>query len=332
MYNAPMQDCHLPEKFIERLELLYGDRTQTVLKAFETKLLPSFRVNTLKTNREEIINTLTSMEFEIEEVSWYKDAFILKNKSTRELTETDVYKNGLLYIQNLSSMVPALALDPQPGDKILDIAAAPGSKTTQMADLMSNKGEIVANDLSRKRIYRLKNNLEQYGVTNTKIENHAGETFWKRYPEVFKKTLVDVPCSMEGRIQCDDPKSYEDWSPKKIKQLSMLQKYLLRSAISATDVGGTIVYSTCTLSPEENEEVIEWVVKRVNDITPGAISLERIKIPGLKLDPALTSWRNKPLHKAQNASRVTPNGTMEGFFIAKILKHKSTVPGMEIFH
>lgn len=328
-----MHLCNLPEKFIDRLRELYSKKElETVLQSFESKSLPSFRINTLKTPIKETLSSLHSQGFETKQVSWYEDAFILQNKSMRELTETDEYKNGFIYIQNLSSMVPVLALDPQPNEKVLDIAAAPGSKTTQIASLMNNTGEIVANDLSRKRIYRLKDNLEQYGVTNTKVENHAGETFWKRYPEVFNKTLVDVPCSMEGRIQCDDLKSYQDWSPKKIKQLSMLQKYLLRSAISATDVGGTIIYSTCTLSPEENEEVIEWVVKRVNGNTPDAISIERVMISGLALQPALDAWKKKTFLHAVNTSRVTPSTTMEGFFIAKIVKHKSTVPGMEIFH
>ena len=129
---------------------------------------------------------------------------------------------------------------------------------------------------------------------------------------------------MEGRIQCDDPKTYEDWSTKKIKQLSMLQKYLLRSAISATKPGGIIVYSTCTLEPEENEEVIDWVLKREGD----AIELEEISQPGVSLKPGLNGW-NKPFNEqVQKAARITPSETMEGFFIAKIRKVKSTLQGV----
>lgn len=328
-----MHDSHLPEKFVERLELLYPERElRGVLESFENQPVTSFRVNTLRAKTNEVKKQLEENGFELQEVTWYKDAFIVKNKSSRELSKTAAYNDGLLYIQNLSSMIPALALDPKPDERVLDIAAAPGSKTTQIASLMKNTGELVANDLSRKRMYRMKDNLEQYGVTNVTIENHAGETFWKRYPEVFKKTLVDVPCSMEGRIKSDDPKSYQDWSPKKIKQLSLLQKYVLRSAISATDVGGTIIYSTCTLSPEENEEVIEWVLKRVNGNTPGAISVEKIEIPNLTLQPGLSSWKKKDFIHAGQTSRITPSKEMEGFYIAKLVKHKSTVPGMEMFH
>src|SRR6266498_2807448 len=233
---------NLPEKVLQRLEELFSKKElEKVLQSMQIKRLASFRANSLKTTSDVLEQNLKKQNFAIERVSWYKDAFILKNKSIRELTETETYKQGHLYIQNLSSMIPALVLNPQQNDYILDIAAAPGSKTTQLAALMQNSGDIVANDISPKRLYRLKDNLSQTGTTNTRILSLRGESFWKRYPELFDKTLVDVPCSMEGRITCADPKTYQDWSTKKIKQLAKLQKYLLRSAISATKVGGTIV-------------------------------------------------------------------------------------------
>lgn len=246
----------------------------------------------------------------------------MKNKSIRELTETEEYKNGFLYIQNLSSMIPSLVLDPQPEEKILDITAAPGSKTTQIAALMQNTGELTANDISFKRLFKLKENLSKMGVINTKVLNLPGESFWKNLPEYFDRTLVDVPCSMEGRIRCDDPKTYQDWSTKKIKQLSKLQKYLLRSAVAATKVGGIIVYSTCTLAPEENEEVIEWVVNK----SPEALVVEKITLPNITFENGLTSWRKKQLKRTQNCARIFPSREMEGFFIAKIKKLASTLP------
>lgn len=323
MYNAPMQDCGLPEKFIERLEWLYSEtQVKQVLQAFEHNLAPSFRVNTIKANRAKVQNALEEQGFILQQVAWYKDAFVLLNKSTRELTETSAYKSGYIYIQNLSSMIPALALDPKPDETVLDIAAAPGSKTTQIASLMKNTGEITANDLSYKRLFKLKDNLSQMGVTNTKVLNLAGESFWKRLPEYFDKTLVDVPCSMEGRIRCHEPETYANWSTKKIKQLSKLQKYLLRSAISCTKVGGTIIYSTCTLSPEENEEVIEWVVEKSN----GAVRCEKIEINHLILQQGLAQWKKKRFNYTKATNRVVPNEAMEGFFISKIKKVASTLP------
>lgn len=318
-----MQYCGLPEKFIERLQMLYSDdQLKHVLKAFECTLAPSFRVNTIKANRDSVEKALKDQGFELEQVAWYKDAFRLTNKTTRELTETEEYKRGDIYIQNLSSMIPALALDPQPGETVLDIAAAPGSKTTQIAALMQNTGEITANDMSYKRLFKLKGNLSQMGVTNAKVINLAGESFWKRLPEYFDKTLVDVPCSMEGRIRCQEPETYADWSTKKIKQLSKLQKYLLRSAISSTKVGGTIIYSTCTLSPEENEEVIEWAIEKSN----GAVVCEKIEIDQRNLQDGLTMWKGKNLKHTKNTARVIPSKSMEGFFIAKLIKTASTLP------
>ncbi|MGI8419146.1 MAG: RsmB/NOP family class I SAM-dependent RNA methyltransferase [Candidatus Levyibacteriota bacterium] len=316
----------LPEKLMERLQELYSEKDlHKVLRAFANKPLPSFRVNTLKAQASDIEISLRTQGFAIEKVPWYPDAFILQNNSIRELTETEEHKNGLIYIQNLSSMLPVLILDPQENDYILDIAAAPGSKTTHIAALMHNTGDIVANDISPKRLYKLKDNLAKTGVTNTRVIGLRGESFWKRYPELFDKTLVDVPCSMEGRIRTDYPRTYKDWSTKKIKLLSKLQKYILRSAISATKVGGTIVYSSCTLSPEENEEVIQWAVSK----TPDAVTVEKIALPNIQLQSGLKSWKKKLFTHTENTIRVLPSESMEGFFMAKLHKIASTLPEMK---
>ncbi|HSW89144.1 MAG TPA: RsmB/NOP family class I SAM-dependent RNA methyltransferase, partial [Candidatus Saccharimonadales bacterium] len=238
------------------------------------------------------------------------------------LMETPLYKEGLLYIQSLSSMIPALVLNPHPKELVLDLAAAPGSKTTQMATMMRNTGILVANDISRARMYKLKANVANQSVTNTTFLNLPGQFIWKKYPEYFDRTLVDAPCSLEGRINCYDPKSYQDWSPKKVDLLSQKERFLLRSAISATKPGGIIVYSTCTLSPEENEEVIDWILKKEGD----AIDIEPIEIKGLKSDEPIMQWRKQTFNpRIKNTLRIFPSSTMEGFFVAKIRKLKSTI-------
>jgi tRNA (cytosine49-C5)-methyltransferase len=287
----------------------------------QTKSPPSFRTNTLTTTTKELKKQLQQQDFVLQPVPWYADAFLLKNKSIRELTETEAYKQGHIYIQNLSSMLPSLILNPQHGETILDITAAPGSKTTHIAALMDNTGKIVANDLSRPRLYKLHANLKMYAVTNTIVANVPGQTIWKTYPEYFDKTLVDVPCSMEGRITLLDPDSYKDWSVRKIKELETKQKYLLRSAISATKVGGTIVYSTCTLAPEENEGVIDWILKKEGD----AIALEEITISNLPVLRGLTAWTRPFSKPIVHTARILPSETMEGFFVAKIRKVKSNL-------
>jgi len=157
----------LPEKFLGRLEQIVGvSLSGQIIQTFAERPT-TFRVNTIKAQKEEIIEVLNQNGFKFERVLWYKGAFILKNKTKRELTDLDIYKEGKIYIQSLASMVPPIVLDPQPGEKILDLTAAPGSKTSQIAALMQKTGELVANDDNKVRFFKLKHNMEALGVANT---------------------------------------------------------------------------------------------------------------------------------------------------------------------
>lgn len=313
----------LPETFLQRLKTYVPNaKRDEVLQAFSSPRATTFRVNTLRTTSEKLVQELHVLGFHIKPVDWYPDAHVLENKSKQELMETPQYKNGELYIQNLASMIPPLLLDPQTTDTILDMAASPGSKTTELATLMHNAGRIIANDKSPKRIFKLVENLKTQGVTNTQTSVMPGEFLWKKYPEYFDKVLIDVPCSMEGRFQSNDPASYRDWSPRKIKELSNLQKWLLRSAITCTKVGGIIVYATCAMDPLENEEVINWILGK----TKGAVMLEYIDLPGSAENHGLTSWKNKQFSsELSKALRIYPTTLFEGFFVAKLKKISSTL-------
>jgi tRNA (cytosine49-C5)-methyltransferase len=181
----------------------------------------------------------------------------------------------------------------------------------------------VANDTSYIRNYKLTANLQIQGVTNTSVMKFPGQIIWQKYPEYFDRVLVDVPCTMEGRINCDNPKSFGFWSTGKIKELAEIQKWLLRSAISSLKPGGIAVYSTCTLTPEENEGIIDWILKKEKD----AIKIDKIKLPNLEFDPPVIAWGEKKYNpEVEKTVRIKPNLTMEGFFIAKITKLKSTIP------
>lgn len=303
------------------------ERTQHIYPHVQARQLFSFtrpttfRINRLKATKENVITQLHIEGFVVEPVAWYHDAYILMNKSLRELTESEVYKRGEIYVQSLSSMIPPLVLDPKRDEKILDLCAAPGSKTSEIASLIGNTGEILANDNSRIRIYKLKANLTLLGATNTKVHFGVGQTLWQEYPEYFDRTLVDVPCSMEGRISTDDEKTYKDWSVKKIKELSERQRWLLRGAISATKPNGIVIYSTCTLAPEENEGVIDWILKKEK----GALVVDNISL-SLQTYPGITSWKEKTyLPDVAKTIRILPSETMEGFFIAKLRKIQSNV-------
>jgi 16S rRNA (cytosine1407-C5)-methyltransferase len=146
-----------------------------------------------------------------------------------------------------------MALSPKMGEVVLDMCAAPGSKTTQIASEAADKIDIVANDSSKDRLYKLKHVLSSQGVTNCLVTSYPGQLLWKKYPQYFDAILLDAPCSMMQ-------KSGE--SNKKAKLLVPKQRYLLRSALSCCKVGGRIIYSTCSISPIEGEEVIDWLIQK----------------------------------------------------------------------
>ncbi len=312
----------LPKDFLERLpRIVPADQLENVLRAFVQRPT-TFRVNTLKTDRDALLAQLAERGFQTAPVAWYANAFVLQNRSKQALLETPMYANGELYVQGLSSMLPPLVLQPKPGDKVCDLAAAPGSKTTQMAAMMNNRGEIVANDRSRPRLYKLAANLKTLGVTNVKTTRYAGELLWKYYPEYFDKTLVDAPCSLEGRFDVADPKSFKDWSVRKTQTLGILQRHLLRSAVSATKPGGVIVYSTCTLAPEENEKVIDWLL----DKERGVVEIEAVGLKMGGLQPGLARWERKEFSpRVRETSRILPSKVLEGFYVAKLRKKRSNV-------
>ncbi|MBI4973222.1 RsmB/NOP family class I SAM-dependent RNA methyltransferase [Candidatus Roizmanbacteria bacterium] len=295
----------IPEVFIKRITSRYSTITKDTITYIFCKKPVSIRVNTIKTMVQNVTKQLDDLAIPYEKISWYQDAFLLPTATSKKITETHLYKDGKIYIQSLSSMLPALVLNPQSGERVLDMSAAPGSKTTQMAMMMKNEGEILANDIDSNRIYRLKSVLANQGVTNTITSRFPGQSLWTKYPEYFDKVLLDAPCSMEGKFDATDPKTYSHWSLKKVRNLSKLQRWMLRSAVSATKVGGTIVYSTCTLSPEENEEVIDWILEKEKD----NIIFEKIELQNLSLTNGY----------------VLPSSTIEGFFVAKLKKIKSNI-------
>lgn len=313
----------LPPEFITRLQQIVGaGKYEEVLRAFATVKPTTLRVNTLKSTKLDLLAVFKEQGVSVKSVPWWNNAFILDQPSLRELTQLNLYENGWFYVQSLSSMIPPLVLNPQKGDIVLDITAAPGSKTTQLAMLMENQGKIIASDISPIRLLRLEANCKRQGVTIAEIKHIPGQRIWFDYPEIFDKALVDVPCSMEGTISLADSKTFRHWSMKKIKQLSYIQKTLLRSAISATKVGGTVVYSTCTLAPEENEGVIDWVLKKM----PGKIKVEPIHINHLEYLHGLTSFQGVQFaQQVSQSMRIVPTKLMEGFFIAKLTKIASTI-------
>ena len=225
---------------------------------------------------------------------------------------------GYYYLQEIASMFPVLVLNPKENEVILDLCSAPGSKTTQIAAKMNNTGTIIANDYKLGRIKILASNLERCGVTNTIITRSTGERICKRLKdEDFKvdKILVDAPCSGEGTIR-GTPKTLQMWNIKRIFSLSRIQKTLLERAIELLEDGGEIVYSTCTHAPEENEEVIDFILKKYKNV-----SVEKISLPKeIKSREGIKKWQEKEyLEDIKYSCRIYPqDNDTEGFFIAKL--------------
>lgn len=307
--NAKMK---LPMDFINSLYESYSERNiEKILSGMNEKRYTTLRVNTLKYTEKELEQVFKDENIEYEKVNWYQNAYILKNKDERYIKTLDIFNKGYIYLQSLSSMIPALVLEPKENEKILDLCAAPGSKTTQISNMMNNKGYILANEIDKIRYERLKYNIELQEANNVKVNNEDGRFIGKEHREEFDRVLIDTPCSGEGRFILSDKKSYSSWSTKLKEELQKLQKELIESAVLAAKQNGIIIYSTCTLNREENEKIVDYAIKKLN-------------VEVLPIDTKIINTvkgNSKGLDKSiDNTIKILPSKEMEGFYIAKLRK------------
>lgn len=309
--------------FIERMKLLLKDE-EDLKKFFEYSKFPpkkSIRVSTLKILPEELIKRLKEKGWEIKQpFEDYPEIMqITSELQPGELGKTKEHILGYYYVQEITSMMPILALQPGADDFILDLCAAPGSKTTQASSLMQNKGTIIANDLNIGRISILSANIERIGVTNTIITRHEGLELCKKLQKLrmkFNKILVDAPCSGEGNIRLS-PRTFLEWSEGLLNRLSNKQKKLAESAFELLKENGEMVYSTCTHSPEENEIVIQHLLDKFKD----NIKIESISLP-IKTREGIAEWKNQKFSpEIKKAVRIYhQDNDLEGFFLCKMKK------------
>lgn len=314
-----------PPAFEAKLRrLIPHNQWDKTYKTFLEERPTTFRVNTLRTASAEVREKLQSDGFKLENVLWYKDAFILRKGKQKDPEKTDLYRTGAIYVQGLSSMVPPLVLAPQPGDKVLDLTAAPGSKTTQLAALMGNQGQVTANDNNAIRVEKLKANVALQGASIvTVLEAGDGGLVWKDRHESFDKVLLDAPCSSEGRFQLDVPSTYGYWREDTNRRMAKDQRRLLKSAVLSVKPGGTLVYSTCTFAPEENEMMVQWALDTYGD----ALEVEEIVLPLPAHTRGLTQWEGTGFHPSVARSvRVLPTPDVEGFFVVRFKKIRSVPP------
>ncbi len=293
--------------FAERYYELWGGRALKIAEAMEKSLPRCFRVNTLRIEVPKLTKLLNKKGFQFRRVPWAREGFCL----TREpfsITSTPEYLGGLLYIQEASSMYPPVALEPKPGEVVADMAAAPGGKTSYMAQLMENEGSIYAFDVGEDRLRETRLNLSRLGVTNT-ILFHKSSLHIDELGVEFDKILLDAPCTGSGTIH-KNPERKANRTMEDVEFCQGLQMRLIEKGLSVLKPGGSLVYSTCSLEPEENEFVIQWVLDSFD-----------VELLSLRYgEPALTNPFGVELSdEIKKARRLYPDrhGT-SGFFVAKI--------------
>ncbi len=308
----------LPPAFLERLARLFSaDDREHILHALQQERATSFRLNPLRGANDDTLDELRSNGLCFDPIPGIANAYAVAATQRSALVRCPASITGQIYVQNAASMLPSLVLAPDPDDSVLDLAAAPGSKTLQLAAAMHNRGRIAAVEPVRDRFFRLRANLAKHGAGNVHCYQKDGSIVGRLVPERFDRVLLDAPCSGEGQFQCHRPETLAYWSEKKIKAMQRKQIRLLRSALQSAKVGATIVYSTCTLAPEENEVVVDRLVTRY----PSLVEIEPIDLPMVDTRPGFTAWDGQPLHPAlRYTRRVLPDRLMEGFFICRLRK------------
>jgi len=308
------EQLEFKEKFIERYEKLTDF---SLFKKYSLSFLRrSIRVNTLKISINDLKKRL-EQTWNLDQIPWCKEGFYIEHikKERRDIGNLIEHPLGYFYTQEAASMIPPLVLEPKEDDIVLDIAASPGSKTTQIASMMNNKGILVANDYTVQRMKPLSINIQRCGITNCIITLMQGQWFSKSNIE-FDKILVDAPCSGTGTIR-KSLKTLRIWNPNMVKRLSITQKQLIETAFNILKQDGTLVYSTCSLEPEENEAVIDFLLSKYENA-----KLKEIKLSNIKRSiPILNFENNKYDENIKKCLRIWPqDNDTEGFFIAKIKK------------
>lgn len=302
-------DPELPDELVERLHDLVDDG-DALVETLQARRPPTVRVNTLKADPKPARRLLEEAGLDLEPVPWAPHTFRVRGGDPGT---TVPHVLGWIYVQSATSMLPPLAVRDElaDGPRVLDGCAAPGSKATQAAALMGNRGTLVANDVDEGRVAALKNNLGRCGVTNAVItEQDLRHVHWEG---PYDLTFVDVPCSGEGILR-KTWSPLDHWSPHHISSIAGVQKELLEKALDLTRAGGTVVYSTCTFAPEECEAVVDDVLDgRDAEIRP-------VDLGGLATRPGRTAWQGEVYADAlAETVRVYPqDNDTDGFYLAVI--------------
>lgn len=292
--------------FVEDYRKMLGDQIDSFLEISKQKLRKSIRINTIKKPVAEMKKRFA--DWKLKPVPWCEEGFYVDAQAVGNSPEHSL---GYFYVQEAASMIPPVVLEPE--SRVLDLCASPGSKTTQMAAMMNNQGSILANDVNIGRISILRYNLQRCGVLNTAITRTVGERL--KFESYFDHVLVDAPCSGTGAIR----KNWEIirmWSKEGVKRLASTQRNLILKSFDSLKKNGIMVYSTCALSPEENEAVVDFLLKN-RDAEVMDIALK------IKRDDPILEWEGKNFDEnVKRCLRIYPQtNDSEGFFVAKVRRN-----------
>lgn len=289
----------IPQFLKDLLIEQYGEEISAKIEnGYKAQRPVTLRVNNLKTSLEKAKEKLDEAQIEYETISWYEKALIIKNVREEEIRKLEIYENGEIYLQSLSSMLPPIILEPKAGENILDMTAAPGGKTTEIAALTENKAYITACEKNKIRAERLKFNLQKQGVKSANIMVEDARKLSDYFS--FDKILLDAPCSGSGTENIFD----KNFSKELVERSVKFQEELLRKALKILKPGREMVYSTCSILKQENEKVLERVLSK------GNAQIEPITVQDIEVLPS----------KIAGTITVCPTENYEGFFVAKIKK------------
>ena len=303
----------LPAFFVPLLQESYGDAdVRRIVEGCGATRATTLRANALLSSREQIAAALDAAGIAWEPVPWYDQAFVLPDASPKDLWELEEYKAGKMYVQSLSSMLPPLVMEPAAGLDILDMCAAPGGKTCQMAALGGPQAHITACEMHAPRAEKLEYNLAKQGARNVMVMRADARRLDDFFS--FDRVLLDAPCSGSGTLRASDPKMPKRFTPALIQKSIKSQRALLTKALQVTKPGGFCVYSTCSVLPGENHLMVQ-------DCLQALRKKGSYKVEPIALEDALRN-AGAPLLPCplEGALCLSPTDRFEGFFVAKIAR------------
>lgn len=308
------------DRFVERAAAVWGMRPEAVEARLSGERRSSLRLNPLAGRPTDAVRRDVKALVALEPVAWCPEAFHIVGDK-RAVTESAPHLAGEVYVMNASSLIPALALDPQPGQDVLDVCSAPGGKAAHIAAITGNRARLTVNDGIKGRLKKLREVIDLLNVSVVDVTNHPGQYLDKFVVDDFDRILLDAQCSGEGMADLARPDALKFWSPDRVEQMSRLQQRMLVAAFKRLRPGGILVYSTCTIAPEENEAPVDHLLRHNPDARVEPIGLA---VPGAM--PGLARWEGRDYHPdLRHALRVVPSAFMESFFVCRIRKVEERV-------